>query len=187
MLIAHDLGTTGNKASLHDEAGRLFGSVTVSYPVHFDNGGVAEQDPHAWTDAVFDATSALLHHTGTAPSTVRGMVVSGQMMGAVLLDQGHQPVRPAIIWADTRATAQTEQLIELLGEQVAYELLGHRLSPNTSVEQVMGAVLLDQGHPPVRPAVDWADTRGTAQTEQLFELLGEQVAYALLGHRLNPT
>src|SRR5690625_2494281 len=137
MLIAHDLGTTGNKASLHDEAGRLFGSVTVSYPVHFDNGGVAEQDPHAWTDAVFDATSALLHHTGTAPSTVRGMVVSGQMMGAVLLDQGHQPVRPAIIWADTRATAQTEQLIELLGEQVAYDLLGHRLNPTYSVEKVM--------------------------------------------------
>src|SRR5690625_2806468 len=59
------------------------------------------------------------------------------MMGAVLLDQGHQPVRPAIIWADTRATAQTEQLIELLGEQVAYDLLGHRLNPTYSVEKVM--------------------------------------------------
>lgn len=137
MLIAHDLGTTGNKASLHEETGRLLGSVTVSYPAHFGDGGVAEQDPHAWTDAVFDATSALLRRTGTDPAAVRGMVVSGQMMGAVLLDQDHQPVRPAIIWADTRATAQTEQLIELLGEQAAYDLLGHRLNPTYSIEKVI--------------------------------------------------
>lgn len=137
MLIAHDLGTTGNKASLHDETGRLLGSVTVSYPAHFGDEGAAEQDPQRWTDAVFDATAGLLHRTGTDPSAVRGMVVSGQMMGAVLLDEDHQPVRPAIIWADTRATAQTEQLVELLGEQAAYDLLGHRLNATYSVEKLM--------------------------------------------------
>ena len=35
MLIAHDLGTTGNKASLHHDDGRLVTSVTVPYPAHF--------------------------------------------------------------------------------------------------------------------------------------------------------
>lgn len=137
MLIAHDLGTTGNKASLHDETGRLLGSVTVSYPAHFGDGGIAEQDPQVWTDAVFAATAGLLQRTGADPSNVRGVVVSGQMMGAVLLDAGHHPVRPAIIWADTRATAQTEQLIGALGEQTAYDLLGHRLNATYSVEKIM--------------------------------------------------
>ncbi len=42
MIIAHDLGTTGNKASLHEPEGRLIEAVAVSYPVHFAEGGVAE-------------------------------------------------------------------------------------------------------------------------------------------------
>ena len=137
MLIAHDLGTTGNKASLHEDTGLLRGSVTVAYPAHFGDGGLAEQDPQVWIDAVLGATVDLLRSTGTDPADVHGLVVSGQMMGAVLLDAAHEPVRPAIIWADTRAGAQTDQLIAQLGEQAAYDLLGHRLNPTYSVEKMM--------------------------------------------------
>ena len=43
MIIAHDLGTTGNKASLHDDDARLRASVTVPYPANFASGGIAEQ------------------------------------------------------------------------------------------------------------------------------------------------
>ncbi|MGO1286486.1 MAG: xylulokinase [Brachybacterium sp.] len=137
MLIAHDLGTTGDKASLHDAQGRLLGSVTVPYPAHFGADGLAEQDPQDWTDAVLTATATLLSTVGADPAAVQGLVISGQMMGAVLLDGAHRPVRPAIIWADTRADAQTEQLARQLGEQEAYELLGHRLNPTYSVEKIM--------------------------------------------------
>lgn len=137
MLIAHDLGTSGDKASLHDATGRMLGSVTVSYPAHFGDDGLAEQDPQVWTDAVLTATASLLGTVGADPASVRGLVVSGQMMGAVLLDAHYRPVRPAIIWADTRAEAQTEQLAQKLGEKEAYELLGHRLNPTYSVEKIM--------------------------------------------------
>ncbi|MDR7233700.1 xylulokinase [Agrococcus sp. BE272] len=137
MLIAHDLGTTGNKASLHDDDGRLRASVTVAYPVRFADGGIAEQDPRDWERAVVEATRSLLARTGTDPATVTGLVVSGQMMGAVLLDEHYEPVRPAIIWADTRAQAQTEQLVDRLGEREAYALLGHRLNPTYSIAKVM--------------------------------------------------
>lgn len=137
MLIAHDLGTTGDKASLHEDDGRLLSSVTISYPARFGHDGLAEQDPRAWTDAVAAATARLLESTGTDPSAVAGLVISGQMMGAVLLDGAYEPVRPAIIWADTRAGEQTRRLADRLGEQAAYELLGHRLNPTYSVEKVM--------------------------------------------------
>lgn len=137
MLIAHDLGTTGNKASLHDDDGRLRASVTVAYSVRFADGGIAEQDPRDWERAVVEATRSLLERTGTDPATVTGLVVSGQMMGAVLLDEHYEPVRPAIIWADTRAQAQTEQLVDRLGEREAYALLGHRLNPTYSIAKVM--------------------------------------------------
>jgi xylulokinase len=137
MLIAHDLGTTGNKASLHHDDGRLVAAVTVAYPAHFADGGVAEQNPEDWWNAVVAATRDLLARTGTTPSDVAGVVVSGQMMGAVLLDGEGAPVRPAIIWADTRSGAQQRELESALGREHAYRILGHRLNPTYSVEKVM--------------------------------------------------
>ncbi|GAA1322577.1 xylulokinase [Leucobacter albus] len=137
MIIAHDLGTTGNKASLHADDGRPLAAVTVPYPAHFAAGGVAEQDPHDWWNAVAQATRELLARTETPAHAVTGLVVSGQMMGAVLLDADGMPVRPAIIWADTRATEQHRELELALGAERAYGILGHRLNPTYSVEKVM--------------------------------------------------
>ncbi len=137
MIIAHDLGTTGNKASLHHDDGRLIAAVTVPYPAHFAAGGIAEQNPQDWWDAVVRATRDLLASTGTAPREVAGLVVSGQMMGAVLLDADGEPARPAIIWADTRAGDQQRELESALGAEHAYGILGHRLNPTYSIEKIM--------------------------------------------------
>ena len=137
MIISHDLGTTGDKASLHHDDGRLVTSVTVSYTVFFADGGVAEQNPDDWWNAVVEATRGLLTRSGVDPAQVTGLVVSGQMMGAVLLDSDYLPVRPALIWADTRSTAQTKQLERVIGQDRAYPLLGHRLNPTYSLEKIM--------------------------------------------------
>jgi xylulokinase len=137
MIIAHDLGTTGNKASLHHRDGTLIAAATVGYPVNFSDGGVAEQNPEDWWDAVASATRQLMSQSHVSPSDIVGIVVSGQMMGAVLLDTSMRPVRPAIIWADTRASKQQAQLSEKLGEKDAYQILGHRLSETYSLEKVM--------------------------------------------------
>ncbi|MCW2898459.1 MAG: xylB [Streptosporangiaceae bacterium] len=137
MLLAHDLGTTGNKASLHDDGGRLVASVTVPYRTRFDRGGVAEQDPELWWQAVCEATRALLADTGTPPGDVRAVGFSGQMMGAVLLDASYRPVRPAIIWADHRSTGQCQTLVDAFGMEAAYRVTGHRLNPTYSLSKVM--------------------------------------------------
>ncbi|GAB3618572.1 xylulokinase [Okibacterium endophyticum] len=137
MIIAHDLGTTGDKASLHEDDGRLVTAVTVGYGVRFADGGVAEQDPADWWNAVVEATRTLVEKSAVDPRQVTGLTVSGQMMGAVLLDESYEPVRPAMIWADTRSGPQTTALVDALGEAAAYEKLGHRLNPTYSVEKVM--------------------------------------------------
>ena len=137
MIIAHDLGTTGNKASLHYDDGRLVTAVTVNYGARFADGGVAEQDPEDWWNAVVEATRSLISRSGVDPNDVTGLIVSGQMMGAVLLDAKYEPVRPAIIWADHRSTAQTARLERIIGQAHAYSLLGHRLDPTYSLEKVM--------------------------------------------------
>ena len=60
FLISHDLGTSGDKATLFTTDGRLVRSYTASYGVHFFNGNYAEQDPENWWDAVCEATKAVL-------------------------------------------------------------------------------------------------------------------------------
>lgn len=137
MLISHDLGTTGDKASLHEDDGRMVASVTVSYAADYRSGGSVEQDPRDWENAVVEATRQLVARTGVAPQSVIGLAISGQMMAAVLLDGDLQPLRPAMIWADTRATRQTQQLIDRVGEERGYGILGHRLNPTYSLPKIM--------------------------------------------------
>lgn len=137
MFLAHDLGTTGNKASLYDVEGVLAGAVTVDYPVDFGAGGHAEQDPEDWWAAVGTASRRLLEQTGRAPGEVESVSFSGQMMGAVFLDGAGEQVRPAIIWADTRSVAQCDQLVARVGMDRGYQLTGHRLNPTYSLTKAM--------------------------------------------------
>jgi xylulokinase len=127
--VAHDLGTSGDKASLHDAAGRLLAARTVTYPTDFGAGGKAEQDPADWWRAFCEATRLLLEETGAHPADVACVAMSGQMMGVVLVDARDEPLRPAIIWADTRARDESRELVERIGVERGYDLLGHRLDP----------------------------------------------------------
>ncbi len=137
MIVAHDLGTTGNKASLHDEEGHTLAAVTVEYPVSFAAGGVAEQAPEHWWGAVGTATRRLLEAARVPATAVAGVGLSGQMMGAVFLDGDHQPVRPAIIWADHRSTEQAGRLLAAVGQDEAYRRLGHRIHPTYTLAKMM--------------------------------------------------
>jgi len=137
MIISHDLGTTGNKATLVDETGVVVASVTVTYDTDFAHGGKAEQDPAEWWRALCEATHTLLDANPSARERVAAVSFSGQMMGAVLLTGTGEPVRPAIIWADTRSTAQADQLVERVGMERGYAITGHRLNATYSLSKVM--------------------------------------------------
>ena len=137
MLLAHDLGTTGNKASIHDAAGRLLDSVTVGYGADFGPGGTAEQDPQDWFDAVCEAGRTLIERNGTDPARIEAVGFSGQMMGAVFLDKRLAPLRPAIIWADHRSTEQVARVEERIGVAAVYRLTGHRLHPTYSLAKIL--------------------------------------------------
>ena len=128
MLIAHDLGTSGNKASLHSEDGRLLAAATASYPTRYAADTTSEQDPHDWWTAVVSATRQLLAASGVRPDQVDGICVSGQMMGLVLLDAAGEPVRPAMIWSDQRASEEAAALADGCGADDAYRITGNRVA-----------------------------------------------------------
>jgi xylulokinase len=137
MILAHDLGTTGNKASLYSRDGLLVGSQTEAYATDFGPHGRAEQNAEDWWRAVVQGTQQLLESTGTQPADIDCIVFSGQMMAVVPLDGDGEPVRHAMIWADTRSQEECDQLIEMVGMERAYQITGHRLNPTYSLPKMM--------------------------------------------------
>jgi len=137
MIIAHDLGTTGDKATLVDATGAVVASVTAAYATDFGPGGKAEQDPRAWWNALCSASRTLLERVPDAAGRVVGVSFSGQMMGAVLLDAAGDVVRPAIIWADTRSVDQARVLAERFGTESFYTVTGHRPNATYSLSKTM--------------------------------------------------
>jgi len=137
MLIAHDLGTSGNKASLHEADGRIVAAVTAPYPTRYAADTTSEQDPHDWWEAVVTATRRLLAETGVAPGQVDGLCISGQMMGLVLLDGAGEPVRPAMIWSDQRASAEAATLADAFGGEAAYRITGNRIAAPYTLPKLM--------------------------------------------------
>jgi len=134
-LIAHDLGTSGDKATLFDLDGRLLHSVTHAYPTHFFNGNWAEQNPLDWWEAFCAGNQQLL--AGRDATQVAAVSFSGQMMGCVLVDAQGLPVRPAIIWADLRATHQAERFESAIGANAFYRITGHRASASYSLAKLL--------------------------------------------------
>lgn len=135
FLLAHDLGTSGDKATLFTTDGELVQSVTYTYPTHFFNSTWAEQNPEDWWRAVCENNRVLLKERPGAK--VAGMAFSGQMMGCVVVDRQGRPLRDAIIWADQRAKPQEAAIGEKIGPWEFYEITGHRLSASYSVEKLM--------------------------------------------------
>ena len=134
-LLAHDLGTSGNKATLYTTGGKLVKSIVSSYDTNYFNGNWAEQDPEDWWEAVCLSTKELL--LGIDLDDIAGISFSGQMQGCVCVDKEMNAIRPALIWADQRAVKETNRLIEAIGEKEFYHITGHRASPSYSIEKLM--------------------------------------------------
>ena len=136
-VIAHDLGTTGNKATLYDREGALAGAVFYAYDTEYAHTGWAEQNPNDWWEAVCLSTRQLLSETKVSRDDIGCITFSGQMMGAVPLDRDARPLRNAIIWADQRALDQERWIGERVSFEDVYRITGHRLSASYSLAKIL--------------------------------------------------
>jgi len=134
-LLAHDLGTSGNKATLFTTDGKLVRSVTVPYGTHYFNANWSEQDPEDWWKAVCSSTQSLASEINARDVAV--IAFSGQMMGCLCVDKQGRPLRPAILYSDQRATAECDSILQHIDPVEFYRITGHRASPSYSVEKLM--------------------------------------------------
>jgi xylulokinase len=135
-ILAHDLGTSGNKASLYDRQGRVVASAFRGYDTYYPEPGWVEQEPESWWAAVVESTPQLFEQSGVKPGEVACVTFSGQMMGCVAVDGAGQPLQPALIWADQRGVAEAAALERALGLEFVYRTTGHRVSPTYSAEKI---------------------------------------------------
>lgn len=110
MFLGLDLGTSGLRALLIDDAQETIAVEDVAYPVSHLQSGWSEQDPADWINAVEMALDALAAKRPDAVSNLQGIGVSGQMHGATLVDNSGNPLRPCILWNDTRAHREAAAL-----------------------------------------------------------------------------
>lgn len=122
--IGIDVGTSAVKVVAVGLDGSLLAEASRPYPTHTPLPGWVEQSPEDW----WTATCQALHEvrTATAEADLVGVGLSGQLNGVVLLDDAGHPLGDAIIWLDTRATAEAERLVngfgDLMRERAATEL-----------------------------------------------------------------
>jgi len=100
-----DLGTSSAKAVVTDTGGRVLAQATAGYAVTSTTPGYAESDPAEWWSAVTacarEAVDTAGHMAGVRPSAIG---LSGQMHGLVMASADGRALRPALLWADSRAT-----------------------------------------------------------------------------------
>lgn len=136
-LLAHDLGTTGNKATIYDTEGNLLASSYDEYPTNYFGHNCVEQDPLDWWGAVCSSTKAVLSSANIAPKDIACISFSGHMMGCLPVDKNANPLRPSIIWADSRSVEQAKRLIDKVGMEEGYKITGHQLLPMYSAAKIM--------------------------------------------------
>ncbi len=103
MFLGLDLGTSGLRALLVNEAGLPVGAAEANYDVSHPKSGWSEQDPADWIEAVKSTLFTLGKNHRREMDALRGIGISGHMHGAVLLDAAGKVLRPCILWNDTRS------------------------------------------------------------------------------------
>ena len=116
-LIGVDLGTSGTKTVLFAEDGTVAASCTIEYPLYQPQNGWAEQDPLDWWNAVCGTTKAVIAKAGISASEIKGVGLSGQMHGLVMLDKSGNVLRKSIIWCDQRTAKECEEITQKVGAE----------------------------------------------------------------------
>ena len=136
-LIGADIGTSGTKTVLFDENLNEIASSTVEYPMYQPQNGWAEQDPEDWYNAVIKTVKTVIEKSGVKGEDIKGIGLSGQMHGLVMLDKDNKVLRPSIIWCDQRTEKECKQITELVGAERLIEITANPALTGFTASKIM--------------------------------------------------
>ena len=135
LVLGVDVGSQSIKAVVVDEGGDVVASGSAALSMTHQHDGWAEQDPHTYCTALRDAVRAAT--AGIEPTRVVAMGLGSQVDGVVVCDADGEPLRPAIIWLDKRATEQCDRLVAAVGEDLLAERTGLVADASHSAPKMM--------------------------------------------------
>lgn len=138
-LLAYDLGTGGNKASLYDGQGRRLAAAFVPYPTHYPQPGWHEQRPDDWWQSVVRSTRELLSGRAADPASIRALAISGHSLGCVPVDAQGRLLRASTpIWSDKRPVEQAARFFAAVDPAAWYRLTGNGFpAPHYTVFKIL--------------------------------------------------
>jgi xylulokinase len=121
-LLGLDVGTSGVRCIAIDEHGTVRAEASAEHPSSSPRPGWSEQRPEDWWEGGRRAIAQVGSRIG---GDIAGVGLTGQMHGAVFLDEADQVIRPALLWNDQRTAAQCEAITERIGARRLIEVAGN--------------------------------------------------------------
>lgn len=135
-FLGIDVGTGGSRTVLIDENGHVTASETVEHRLFATPKiGWAEQNPEDWWRATSKAIRRILKDINAEEISAIGL--SGQMHGAVLLDENDRVLRPSLIWCDQRTHKQCDELTKKIGKENLIELVSNPALTNFTLPKML--------------------------------------------------
>ncbi len=125
LLLGIDISTTGAKALLIDEVGKVVSSATTPLTLSTPRPLWSEQNPLDWWAGIQKSIRQALSEAGTAGPDIAAIGMTGQMHGLVLLDENGQVLRPAILWNDQRTGDQCDEIRARIGKDRLIQITGN--------------------------------------------------------------
>ena len=120
-LLGFDVGSSSVKASLvNADNGKCVSSAFFpekEAPIMAVKAGWAEQEPDSWWQYAKQSLQKIMKEGNVKGEDIMAIGISYQMHGLVCIDNNLQPLRPAIIWCDSRAVPYGERAFAALGEE----------------------------------------------------------------------
>lgn len=136
-LLGIDIGTSGTKTVLFDINGGTVASATREYPLYQPQIGWAEQNPEDWLQATAETIKEVLLKSGVNSADIKGIGLSGQMHGLVMLDKDNKVLRPSIIWCDQRTDAECKQITDLVGKEKLIQITANPALTGFTASKIM--------------------------------------------------
>ncbi|MEG1639782.1 MAG: xylulokinase [Ruthenibacterium sp.] len=136
-LLGIDLGTSGTKTVLFDTKGKAVASATAEYPLYQSQNGWAEQDTDDWWNAVVQTISCALKQSRVPATDIKGIGISGQMHGLVLLDANGDVLRKSILWCDGRTQAECDEITATIGKERLIQITANPALPGFTASKIL--------------------------------------------------
>lgn len=182
-VLGIDVSTTAAKAVILDDEGTVRAVASAGYPYETPRPLWSEQDPHLWWTGVTGSVSSVLDQSGLRGDDIDAVGLTGQMHGLVLLDDGGEVLRPAILWNDQRTGPECDLIRDKIGRHRLIQTTGNDALPGFTAPKLVWVqqhepevwasiahVLLPKDYVRFRLTGDYAVDRADGAGTLLFDL-----------------